>query len=49
VNNYQADADVLRAMLAKADEKLTAARQELSAELWGDAASRAYYGAFHAL
>lgn len=49
MTDYQAEDDVLRAMLAKADEKLEAARQELSAGLWGDAASRAYYATFHAL
>ncbi len=49
MTDYRAETDVLRAMLVKADEKLAAARQEVAAGLWGDAASRAYYAAFHAL
>jgi uncharacterized protein (UPF0332 family) len=49
MTDYHPSADVLRAMLAKADEKLSAAREELKAGLSGDAASRAYYAAFHAL
>ena len=39
---------VLDAMLAKADERLSTARRDLSASAFGDAAARAYYAAFHA-
>lgn len=39
----------LRALLARADEKLRAARLLLQGGAWGDAASRAYYAAFHAV
>ncbi len=41
--------DELRAMLALADEKLRAARLLLGGGAWADAASRAYYAAFHAV
>lgn len=41
--------DELKAMLAQADEKLRAARLLLEGSAWGDAASRAYYAAFHAV
>ena len=36
-------------MLARADEKLRAARVDLDAGLPGDASSRAYYAAYHAI
>ena len=39
----------LAAMLALAEEKLRAARLLLEGEAWGDASSRAYYAAFHAV
>jgi uncharacterized protein (UPF0332 family) len=39
----------LTAMLALADEKLRAARLLLDGRAWGDASSRAYYAAFHAV
>jgi uncharacterized protein (UPF0332 family) len=41
--------DELRAMLALADEKLRAAGLLLDGGAWADAASRAYYAAFHAV
>ena len=40
---------VLDAMLAKADERLSTARRDLSASAFGDAAARAYYAVFHAI
>jgi len=39
----------LRALLARAEEKLRAARLLLEGGAWGDAASRSYYAAFHAV
>jgi uncharacterized protein (UPF0332 family) len=39
----------LAAMLALAEEKLRAARLLLEGEAWGDACSRAYCAAFHAV
>ncbi len=39
----------LRALLARAEEKLRAARLLLEGSAWGDAASRSYYAAFHAV
>ncbi len=41
--------DVLRSILAKAKEKLTGAKLDFEAELYNDAASRAYYVVFHAI
>lgn len=41
--------DELKAMLAQAQEKLRAAGLLLDGGAWGDASSRAYYGAFHAV
>lgn len=43
------DREVLMDMMAKADQKLVSARTSLDAGHYDDAASRAYYGAFHAL
>ena len=43
-----ADADILAAAFAKADESLAAAKAVLAAGFPGAAASRAYYAAFHA-
>ena len=37
------------AMLDAADEKLRAAQLLIDGRAWGDAASRAYYAAFHAV
>ena len=39
----------LTALLALADEKLRAAGLLVAGEAWGDASSRAYYAAFHAV
>jgi len=44
-----ASAETLRAILGKAQEKLAAAERELAAGFAGEAASRAYYAAFHAI
>lgn len=41
--------DELKAMLAQSEEKLRAARLLLDGGAWGDASSRAYYAAFHAV
>jgi uncharacterized protein (UPF0332 family) len=39
----------LTALLTLADEKLRAARLLVEGGAWGDASSRAYYAAFHAI
>lgn len=39
----------IKAILAQAEEKLRAARLLLNGHAWGDASSRAYYAAFHAV
>ena len=39
----------LKAILAQAEEKLRAAKLLLEGGAWGDASSRAYYAAFHAV
>lgn len=39
----------INAVLVQADEKLRAARLLLDGQAWGDASSRAYYAAFHAV
>jgi uncharacterized protein (UPF0332 family) len=44
-----ASVESLRAMLAKAGEKLEAAERELQAGFPGEAASRSYYAVFHAM
>ncbi|NOZ23834.1 MAG: HEPN domain-containing protein [Planctomycetes bacterium] len=44
-----ASAEILRAILAKAQEKLSAAEREFAAGFFGEASSRAYYAVFHAL
>lgn len=43
------DVDILRAAMAKADEKFDRATRDLAEGFPGDAASRAYYAAFHAV
>jgi uncharacterized protein (UPF0332 family) len=43
------DREALMDMMAKADQKLVSARTSLEAGHYDDAASRAYYGAFHAM
>jgi uncharacterized protein (UPF0332 family) len=49
VNPQRADQGMLNAMLAKAEQKLASARASLEAGYHDDAASRAYYAAFHAI
>ena len=49
MTEFAATSETLKAMLARADEKLRAARVDLDAGLHGDASSRAYYGAYHAI
>lgn len=44
-----ADAEILRAIMAKAAEKLSRAERDLADGFPGDAASRAYYAAFHGI
>jgi len=44
----KADPDILLATMAKADEKLAAAQRDMDAGFPGEAASHAYYSAFHA-
>ena len=44
----KADTDILRATMAKADDKLACAAAGMAAGFHGDASSRAYYAAFHA-
>jgi uncharacterized protein (UPF0332 family) len=39
----------IKAVLAQAEEKLRVARLLLDGHAWGDASSRAYYAAFHAV
>lgn len=41
--------DELTAILTLAEEKLRAAHLLIEGEAWGDASSRAYYAAFHAV
>jgi uncharacterized protein (UPF0332 family) len=41
--------DELKAVLAIAEEKLRAAQLLIAGKAWGDASSRAYYAAFHAV
>lgn len=41
--------DELAALLALSDEKLRAAQLLVAGGAWGDASSRAYYAAFHAV
>ena len=45
----KANAETLRAILAKADEKPASAERDLAADFPGDASSRAYYAVFHAI
>ena len=46
---YRPDVEVLRAMIRKAFEKLRVAEHDLAHGFAGDASSRAYYAAFHAV
>lgn len=45
----KASARSLKAIMAKAEEKLASAERELAAGFPGEASSRAYYAAFHAI
>jgi len=49
MNQHQATPQALRAMLKKAQQKLAAARKDMESGFFGDACSRAYYAAFHAI
>lgn len=49
MNQRRASPDALRAMLKKAQQKLAAARKDMEFGFFGDASSRAYYAAFHAV
>ena len=49
MNQHQATPQVLRAMLKKARQKLAAARKDMEFGFFGEAFSRAYYAAFHAV
>ncbi|OGV69330.1 MAG: hypothetical protein A3K19_18750 [Lentisphaerae bacterium RIFOXYB12_FULL_65_16] len=49
MTDFAATAEVLTAILAKADEMLSSAERAVEARAHGDAASRAYYAVFHAL
>jgi len=49
MNQHQATPQVLRAMLKKAQQKLAAARKDMEFGFFGEASSRAYYAAFHAV
>lgn len=49
MTGFNASPEVLSAMLAKADEKLAAARRDFKDGFFGEVSSRAYYAAFHAV
>ena len=49
MNRHQATPQVLRAMLKKAQQKLAAARKDMESGFFGEASSRSYYAAFHAV
>lgn len=49
MNDAALSRETLNAIMAKANEKLSAAQRELSGGFYGEAASRAYYAVFHAL
>ena len=49
MNEHRATPDVLRSMLKKARDKLATAHKDIKYEFYADAASRSYYGAFHAV
>jgi len=49
MSKHQATPQVLRAMLKKARQKLAAARKDMEFGFFGEASSRAYYDAFHAV
>lgn len=49
MSGYQPDAEVLEALLAKANDKMRGARRAWDNGFYDDAASRAYYAAFLAV
>lgn len=49
MSKHQATPQVLHAMLKKARQKLAAARKDMEFGFFGEASSRAYYAAFHAV
>lgn len=49
MNERRANPDALRAMLKKAQRKLAAAHKDMELGFFGEACSRAYYAAFHAV
>jgi uncharacterized protein (UPF0332 family) len=49
MNQHQATPQALRAMLKKAQQKPAAARKDIEFGFFGEASSRAYYAAFHAV
>lgn len=49
MTGFNSSPDILKAMLAKADEKLAAARRDLNDGFYGEVSSRAYYAVFHAI
>jgi len=49
MNQRRTSPDALRAMLKKAQQKLTTARKDMEFSFFGEACSRAYYAAFHAI
>ena len=49
MSDYNPSPEVLQTMLRKASEKLAIAKKILESEFYDDAASRAYYAAFHAI
>jgi len=49
MTSNKAGAEVLRAILRKANEKLLAAKTDLKSLLFDDAVSRAYYAVYHAI
>lgn len=49
MTGFHSSPDILNAMLAKADEKLAAARRDFNDGFYGEVSSRAYYAVFHAI
>jgi len=49
MTGFHATPEVLKAMLEKANEMLSSSKRDLEVASFGDAASRAYYAAFHAV
>ena len=49
MTGFHSSPNILSAMLAKADEKLAAARRDFNDGFFGEVSSRAYYAAFHAI